>query len=99
MADISDMTESKKNIIQYTNNSNIVAMHLDLSSLASVRKFAKCVIENEKALHILINNAGIGAAKENQTDDGLNTVMQVNYFGPFLLTHLLIGEYGKEYLK
>jgi retinol dehydrogenase-12 len=91
MADVADMEKSKLDIIEFTNNPNIFAKHLDLSSLKSVRDFASEILKSEDKLDILINNAGIGTAKNNRTADGLHPVMQVNYFGHFLLTHLLIG--------
>jgi retinol dehydrogenase-12 len=91
MADVTDMEDSKLDIIKFTNNPNIFAKHLDLSSLKSVRDFASEILKSEDKLDILINNAGIGASEKNRTADGLHPVMQVNYFGHFLLTHLLIG--------
>ncbi|XP_068897921.1 retinol dehydrogenase 12-like [Tenebrio molitor] len=91
MADVADMEKSKLDIMKFTNNPNVFAKHLDLSSLKSVRDFASEILKGENKLDILINNAGIGASKENRTADGLHPVMQINYFGHFLLTHLLIG--------
>lgn len=89
IADKDDATESINKIIAETNNKNIVYKHLNLSSLASVRNFAKEINEEEDRLDILINNAGI-AIWNTFSEDGLQTVMQTNHFGPFLLTHLLI---------
>ena len=91
MADVADMTQSKEKIIEYTNNPNIVTKFVDLASLQSVRDFASDIVKSEEKLDILINNAGISISKENRTKDGLHPVMQINYFGPFLLTHLLLG--------
>lgn len=91
MADVENMEKSKQNVINYTKNTNIVTKHLDLSSFKSVRKFAEDIIKNEEHLHILINNAGVGLAESYKTEDGLNSVLQINYFGHFLLTHLLIN--------
>ncbi|XP_045764300.1 retinol dehydrogenase 11-like [Maniola jurtina] len=71
-------------------NKEAIFKLLDLSSIQSVRKFAGEIIESEEKLHILVNNAGVYMADEFITDDGLNSVMQINYFGPFLLTLLLI---------
>ncbi|XP_044261053.1 retinol dehydrogenase 13-like [Tribolium madens] len=90
MADVCDLTQSRNNVIKYTNNTNIVAKKLDLASLQSIRDFASEVAKTESRLDILVNNAGISASKSNRTEDGLNPVMQINYFGHFLLTHLLI---------
>ncbi|KAK8740628.1 hypothetical protein OTU49_003001 [Cherax quadricarinatus] len=65
---------------------------LDTSDLASVRAFAKKILENEKSLHILINNAGImGPPRRELTEDGLELTMATNHYGHFLLTNLLLG--------
>ncbi|KAJ3643257.1 hypothetical protein Zmor_025981 [Zophobas morio] len=89
IADREDTTKAKNKIISVTNNTNIATRHLDLTSLQSIRKFAKEINETEERLDILINNAGSQAAKNKHTDDGLHVTMQINHFGPFLLTHLL----------
>lgn len=91
IADVLDAEDAKQSIIRKTNNSNIVVKRLDLADLESVRRCAKEVSETEERLDILINNAGIGSRKPQKTKDGLDLVMQVNYFGGFLLTHLLAG--------
>ncbi|XP_063903924.1 retinol dehydrogenase 14-like isoform X2 [Zophobas morio] len=90
MADVADMTQSKEKIIEYTNNPNIVTKFVDLASLQSIRDFASDIIKTEDRLDILINNAGIGLSRDNRTKDGLHPVMQINYFAPFLLIHLLL---------
>lgn len=92
IADILDAEAAKSSIIEKTNNSNIVVKRLDLSDLDSVRKFARDINTSEERLDILINNAGIGARVPQKTKDGLDLVLQTNYFGPFLLTYLLTGK-------
>ncbi|KAI4457685.1 phosphatidylinositol-glycan biosynthesis class f protein-related [Holotrichia oblita] len=92
IADKNEATESVRKIIEETGNKNVSYINLDLASLASVRHFAKKINAEETQLDILINNAGIGALCDYLTDDGLQITMQVNHFGPFLLTHLLAGE-------
>ncbi|CAH0555460.1 unnamed protein product [Brassicogethes aeneus] len=89
IADKCDGAKAVNKIIEYTNNEEVLTKHLDLSSLQSVRKFAKEINDTESRLDILINNAGVGLAGSKHTDDGLQKTMQVNHFGPFLLTHLL----------
>ncbi|XP_068899031.1 retinol dehydrogenase 11-like [Tenebrio molitor] len=89
IADREDATKAKTKIIEVTNNTNIVTKHLDLTSFQSIRKFAKEINTTEDRLDILINNAGAGAVANKHTDDGLHITMQINHFGPFLLTHLL----------
>ncbi|XP_045764298.1 retinol dehydrogenase 11-like [Maniola jurtina] len=77
--------------IKKTANKEAIFKLLDLSSIQSVRKFTDEIIESEEKLHILVNNAGVyNMAKEYVTQDGMSVTMQTNYFGPFLLTLLLI---------
>lgn len=78
-------------IIQETGNKNIEAHFLDLGSFASVREFAKNIITRERRLDILINNAGLASTSNKKTKDGLEIGLQVNHYGHFLLTNLLIG--------
>lgn len=66
-------------------------MKLDLSSLQSVRDFAKHFIANESRLDILIHNAGYANTFEKKKSvDGIEFTVATNHYGPFLLTHLLI---------
>ncbi|XP_064094231.1 retinol dehydrogenase 11-like [Macrobrachium nipponense] len=78
-------------IIGTTGNGQIYVKQLDTSDLNSVRRFAKDIIDNEKQLHILVNNAGIVAPDDKQlTSDGLELAMATNHFGHFLLTNMLL---------
>ncbi|XP_029653115.1 retinol dehydrogenase 11 [Octopus sinensis] len=65
-------------------------VHLDLSDLDSVRKCAKEVIDTEKQLDVLINNAGANSEKGKTTKQGHNFIFGANYIGPFLLTYMLL---------
>ncbi|XP_047032908.1 retinol dehydrogenase 14-like [Helicoverpa zea] len=78
-----------QSIIKKTKNRSVRYMHLDLSSFASVRKFVEDFKNSEAKLDILINNAGASGVHRDKTEDGLIRDMQVNHFGPFLLTVLL----------
>lgn len=78
-------------IVADTGNQNIVVMKLDVSSLQSVRDFAKAVLANESRLDILIHNAGYANSfAKTVSVDGIELIMATNHYGPFLLTHLLI---------
>ena len=66
------------------------ALPLDLASFASVRKFTQEVLKITDKVHILINNAGIMMIEKTITEDGNEKQMQVNHFGHFLLTQLLM---------
>ena len=61
---------------------------LDLASLASVRAFAEGV--EEGSVTALFNNAGIISRSYSVTEDGFENTFSVNYFGPRLLTLLLL---------
>ena len=63
---------------------------LDLSSLASVRRCAKEIIESEEKIDILINNAGIMNCPKMKTVDGFEMQFGTNHLGHFLLTELLL---------
>ncbi|XP_032675282.1 retinol dehydrogenase 14 [Odontomachus brunneus] len=81
----------KDEIIKETSNSNIVVRKLDLSSLQSIREFARQINREESRLDVLIHNAGTAETfRKRLTEDGLEMTMGTNHFGPFLLTHLLI---------
>lgn len=63
---------------------------LDLASLASVRQAAADALERIEQIDVLINNAGANLSSRSLTEDGLDPMMQVNHFGHFLLTSLLL---------
>ncbi|XP_047996138.1 retinol dehydrogenase 11-like [Leguminivora glycinivorella] len=73
-----------------TGNNDIGYKTMDLGSFKSVRNFVADTTNTENRLDILINNAGAVGLPDVLTEDGLNLTMQVNYFGTFLLTYLLI---------
>lgn len=52
-------TAALEEIREKTGNSEVHLRLVDLSSLDSVREFAERILEEEKALHILVNNAGV----------------------------------------
>jgi NAD(P)-dependent dehydrogenase (short-subunit alcohol dehydrogenase family) len=64
---------------------------LDLSSLASVRAFAKRMVDGGKPLDLLINNAGVMALPTRElTDDGFERQLATNHLGHFALTGLVL---------
>ena len=82
---------AKEQIVKETSNENIVAMHLDTSSLASVRAFAGRIIVSGEKVDALVNNAGISPmGNTGVTEDGFELVFATNYLGHFLLTQLLL---------
>ena len=77
-------------IITETHNSNIEIMQLDLASQADIRRFTEEFSARYSKLDVIINNAGMFSLKRLETEDGLEKTIGVNYFGPFLLTTLLL---------
>eukprot|EP00013_Stygamoeba_regulata_P020153 CAMPEP_0177648900 /NCGR_PEP_ID=MMETSP0447-20121125/11080_1 /TAXON_ID=0 /ORGANISM="Stygamoeba regulata, Strain BSH-02190019" /LENGTH=320 /DNA_ID=CAMNT_0019151583 /DNA_START=113 /DNA_END=1075 /DNA_ORIENTATION=+ len=69
---------------------NTEFLHLDLSSLESVRKSAEEFKARHQQLHILVNNAGIMACPFTKTVDGFESQFATNHLGPFLFTTLLM---------
>ena len=67
---------------------------LDLASLASVRQFAAGI--EPGSVTALFNNAGAISRGYGFTDDGLENSFAVNYFGPWLLTRLLVDKMPED---
>ncbi|KAK3884764.1 hypothetical protein Pcinc_010950 [Petrolisthes cinctipes] len=76
---------------QASQGGEVAVRRLDTSDLNSVRTFAKEILDTEKHIHVLINNAGILEPPEKvMTNEGLELTMATNHFGHFLLTNLLL---------
>jgi len=71
-------------------NAKVHCMVIDLSSLASVRKFTEQYLSAYDRLGLLINNAGIMMPPYNLTEDGFESQLGANYLGHFALTGLLL---------
>jgi len=61
----------------------------DYSRLSDVRALAGQLLERYPAIDVLAHNAGGLYGDRRVTEDGHELTMQVNYFAPFLLQHLL----------
>ncbi|XP_075979733.1 retinol dehydrogenase 13-like [Anticarsia gemmatalis] len=83
------LRNARDEIITATGNQNVAYKVLDLGSLKSVRTFAN-EVNMETTIDVLVNNAGAVALPDRLTADDLNLTMQVNFFGAFLLTFLLL---------
>jgi dehydrogenase/reductase SDR family member 12 len=62
----------------------------DLSSMRSVRDFARRFSAEQPKLHVLVNNAGVLLPERRLSDDGYELALATNVLGPFLLTGLLL---------
>ncbi|KAI4351700.1 hypothetical protein L6164_006034 [Bauhinia variegata] len=80
----------KEAIMKEIPTAKVDPMELDLSSLASVRKFASEFIASGLPLNILINNAGLGSNSMLFSKDNIELLFATNHLGHFLLTNLLL---------
>lgn len=69
---------------------NLDVFPLDMKSLESVQGFAKTVAQKYPRVHVLINNAGVMFVPYEETRDGVECHLAVNYLGHFYLTLLLL---------
>ena len=80
----------KKEIETSTENTNCDYILADLRSLGQVRRLAETFRLRYPTLDVLINNAGVFLPTRTETESGHETMFQVNYLSPFLLTNLLL---------
>jgi NAD(P)-dependent dehydrogenase (short-subunit alcohol dehydrogenase family) len=80
----------KKEIIEKTNNKNILVLECDLASFKSIRNCCKDFKSKYNKLHVLINNAGVWDFKRRESKDGIENIFATNYLAPFLMTNLLL---------
>lgn len=71
-------------------NAKIQLELADLSSLKSLQTFTEDFTKRHSSLDILINNAAVLKTRMTKTDDGFESMFQVNFLAPFILTNALI---------
>jgi len=69
---------------------NYRVLELDLSDLASVKRFAEEVLAQEERVDLLVLNAGVMATPKTYTKSNFELQLGVNHFGHFYLTQLLL---------
>ncbi|CAI0414531.1 unnamed protein product [Linum tenue] len=87
--------EARRSISHVGRTTELDVMKLDLSSLASVRKFSSEYVSTGLPLIILIYNAGIMACPFSISEDNVELQFTINHLGHFLLTNLLLGTMKK----
>ncbi|XP_039123707.1 short-chain dehydrogenase TIC 32, chloroplastic-like [Dioscorea cayenensis subsp. rotundata] len=80
----------KDSILNEIPSAKVDVLELDLTSMASVRKFASDFDALNLSLNILVNNAGVMATPFMLSQDGIEIQFATNHVGHFLLTHLLL---------
>lgn len=73
-------------------------MAADFASLADTRRFAAALRAKFPRIDLMINNAGIGTgpqgAPREESRDGIEMILAVNYLAGFLLNRLLIDRFA-----
>ncbi|KAL5744644.1 hypothetical protein ACOSQ2_027760 [Xanthoceras sorbifolium] len=87
-------TDIKEAIVKEIPSAKVDVMELDLSSMASVRKFASDFIARDLPLNLLINNAA-AATPFMLSKDNIELQFATNHLGHFLLTSLLLDTMKK----
>lgn len=80
----------RNRIRQESKNEQIEIRAINLSALSSVCAFTEQLLKEGRPVSILMNNAGVLTAPVRQTENGLNTIVSVNYVAPYLLTRRLL---------
>lgn len=84
-----DIQKAKTSLGDIIGSSRVHFLHLDLTSLASVRSCAEEFKSKSSVLNILIQNAGVMACPEDRTADGFKIQFGSNHLAHFLLFYLL----------
>lgn len=85
-----EKAEKLKTSIANVGGAEAVYLLCDLSSIVSVRKCVSEFLKTHDSIHVLINNAGVMPPQRQESKDGIELNMAVNYFAPVLLTELLL---------
>jgi len=83
--------ERARSTVAERSGSELVELGIcDLGELASVRRFARGLLEREPRLDVLVNNAGVLLGERRLSSEGIELTFATNVLGPFLLTNMLI---------
>jgi NAD(P)-dependent dehydrogenase (short-subunit alcohol dehydrogenase family) len=80
---------ARDEIREATGNGDLAVEVADLSLLAGVRGLAARLLEKERALHVLVNNAGVLENERRTTPEGHEVSLATNLLAPYVLTRRL----------
>lgn len=83
---------ARSQLVAETGNATIMFERVDLSSLASVRAFARRF--DEPRVDVLVHNAGLLPTRREVTAEGFELTVATHLLGPHLLTRLLAPALG-----
>lgn len=81
---------AREEIRAATGNGDLAVEVADLSLLSAVRDLAGRLLGREKALHVLVNNAGVLENERRTTAEGLEVSLATNLLAPYVLTRRLL---------
>jgi NAD(P)-dependent dehydrogenase (short-subunit alcohol dehydrogenase family) len=81
---------ARAEIAAATGNPDVAVVLGDLGSLRSIRDAVARITEQEAALHVLVNNAGVMAPERTLSADGIELTFATNVLGTFALTEGLL---------
>lgn len=84
----------KADILSRVPSAELEIRQLDLASMASVRAFTEGI--EAGVVSALFNNAGVISKGYQITEDDFENTFAVNYFGPWLLTQLLLPKMPED---
>jgi NAD(P)-dependent dehydrogenase (short-subunit alcohol dehydrogenase family) len=82
--------KARMEIVDQSGNESVDLMICDLSSMDSIRDFAKQFKSKYDRLDVLVNNAGAVFTKREVTNDGFERTLAVDYLAHFLFTYELL---------
>lgn len=82
--------EAARRITATTGNPDVRFAAADLSTVGGVHKLARLLLEQNRPLQLLVNNAGALPPAGARNADGVNLALAVNHWAPFLLTAQLL---------
>jgi NAD(P)-dependent dehydrogenase (short-subunit alcohol dehydrogenase family) len=88
--DIERCAAAEKRIRAATGSSRVTLLTADLSSQVQVRRLAGEISAGCEKVDVLVNNAGAFTLTRQETVDGLETQLAVNWLAGFMLTGLLM---------
>lgn len=83
-------------IVADSGNDRVSLMIVDLSSLASIRAFAKNLVAGGTPVHVLVNNAACVSPTRRTSVDGIELTWATNVLAYFALTNLLVPSLRKS---
>jgi len=88
--DVAKGQATLEEIARRTGAKGVSVMHIDVSSQASIREFAKAFRNTHSRLDVLVNNAGLNSRTRRQSAEGIELTLATNVLGYQLLTHELL---------